>query len=71
MSFVRAFSFLTAVSLVTYTILSIATSFGPAEMPEFNKNETVRDIPAFGLGTWLAGKGVVRYSCAFSIKKYH
>ncbi|KAL6916651.1 hypothetical protein ACHAP8_010838 [Fusarium lateritium] len=59
MSFVRAFSFLTVVSLVTYTLLSIATSFGPAEMPEFDKNETVRDIPTFGLGTWLAEKGVV------------
>lgn len=57
--FVRAFSFLTAVSLVTYTLLSIATSFGPAVLPEIEKNETVREIPAFGLGTWLAGQGVV------------
>ncbi|KAJ4128904.1 hypothetical protein NW768_007427 [Fusarium equiseti] len=54
MSFVRAFSFLTAVSIVTYTLLSIATSFHPLPMPEIEKNETVIDIPALGLGTWLA-----------------
>jgi hypothetical protein len=58
MSFVRAFSFLTVVSVVTYTLLSLATS-DPPTLPL--RNGTHHEIPSFGLGTWLAEKGQVRY----------
>ena len=33
-------------------------------MPEIEKNETVIDIPALGLGTWLAGPQKVRFVVA-------
>lgn len=58
MSFVRAFSFLTVVSVVTYTILSVATSLSGGSPATQTGNET-HQIPSFGLGTWLAKKGDV------------
>jgi hypothetical protein len=65
MSFVRAFSFLTLVSVVTYTILSVATSLSGGPPAVQTGNET-HPIPAFGLGTWLAKKGDVSSNTRFA-----
>jgi hypothetical protein len=46
------------VSVVTYTILSVATSLSGGSPATQTGNET-HQIPSFGLGTWLAKKGDV------------
>ncbi|KAF4337755.1 glycerol dehydrogenase [Fusarium beomiforme] len=65
MSFVRAFSFLTVVSVVTYTLLSVATSLSGGS-PAVQKTH---QIPSFGLGTWLAGTGEVKHAVEYALKK--
>ncbi|KAM0354787.1 hypothetical protein ACHAPU_000608 [Fusarium lateritium] len=68
MSFVRAFSFLTVVSVVTYTLLTLATSDAPTMPLPALRNGTHHDIPSFGLGTWLAEKGQVAHAVEYALK---
>ncbi|KAF5022674.1 hypothetical protein F66182_5222 [Fusarium sp. NRRL 66182] len=68
MGFVKAFSFLTVVSVVTYTLLTMATSSEAPVLPLSNSTQSHNEIPSFGLGTWLADKGKVAHAVEYAIK---